>query len=125
MLKKAAEGHPVRVVNDQVLTPTFTGDLADSIVELIRTGAYGLYHVSAEGQCSWFEFARKIFELGDLAVDLKPVSSTEFASPVQRPSYSVLSKQKLASLGLGMPGWEQGLSRYLTARQARQPVASQ
>ncbi len=125
MLKKAGEGNPIRVVNDQVLTPTFTGDLAETIVELIATGAYGLYHVSAEGQCSWFEFARKIFELGNLTVDLSPVSSTEFASPVQRPEYSVLSKQKLVSLGLGMPGWEQGLSRYLAARRTRQPVTSQ
>lgn len=125
MLKKAGEGHPIRVVNDQELTPTFTGDLAETIVELIQTDAYGLYHVSAEGQCSWFEFARKIFELANLSVDLKPVSSTEFASPVQRPSYSVLSKQKLVSLGLGMPGWEQGLSRYLSVRRARHSVQSQ
>src|ERR1700674_5134647 len=63
MLKRAAEGAPIRVVNDQVLTPTFTGDLAEAVSRLIRTEAYGLYHVSAEGECSWYEFARKIFEL--------------------------------------------------------------
>jgi dTDP-4-dehydrorhamnose reductase len=77
-----------------------------------------LYHVTAEGQCSWYEFARKIFELENLAADLKPVSSREFASPVQRPAYSVLSKAKLRALGLSMPSWDDGLRRYLAARRA-------
>src|ERR1700682_915300 len=95
MLKKAGEGVPIRVVNDQVLTPTFTGDLAAAISRLIRSEAYGLYHFSADGQCSWYDFARKIFELANLKVDLKPVSTTELPSPVERPAYSVLSKQKL------------------------------
>ncbi len=118
MLKKASEGAPIRVVDDQVLTPTFTGHLAEAVSQLIRTEAYGLYHVSEEGQCSWYEFARKIFELEKLPVSLKPVSSREFASPVQRPAYSVLSKQKLRGLGLSMPSWDDGLSRYLSARRA-------
>src|SRR5580700_12349738 len=113
MLKKASEAAPVRVVNDQVLTPTFTPDLAESVSQLIKTEAYGLYHISAEGECSWHGFARKIFEMEKLAVDLKPVSSTEFSSPVQRPAYSVLSKQKLNKIGIKMPKWEDGLSRYL------------
>ncbi len=117
MLKKASEGAPIRVVDDQVLTPTFTGHLAEAVSQLIRTEAYGLYHVSEEGQCSWYEFARKIFELEKLPVNLKPVSSREFASPVQRPAYSVLSKQKLRGLGLSMPSWDDGLSRYLSARR--------
>ena len=117
MLKKAAEGQPIRVVNDQVLTPTFTGDLANAISQLTQTDAYGLYHISAEGQCSWYEFARKIFELENLAVDLRPVSTLEFPSPVQRPPYSVLSKQKLKTLGISMPPWEDGLARYLAARK--------
>jgi dTDP-4-dehydrorhamnose reductase len=118
MLKKASEGAPIRVVDDQVLTPTFTGHLAEAVSQLIRTQAYGLYHVTAEGQCSWYEFARKIFELENLAADLKPVSSREFASPVQRPAYSVLSKAKLRALGITMPPWDDGLRRYLAARRA-------
>jgi dTDP-4-dehydrorhamnose reductase len=117
MLKKASEGAPIRVVDDQVLTPTFTADLAEAVSQLIRTEAYGLYHVSEEGQCSWYEFAGKIFELEKLPVNLKPVSSREFASPVQRPAYSVLSKQKLRGIGLSMPSWDDGLSRYLSARR--------
>ena len=124
MLKKAGEGAPIHVVNDQVLTPTFTGDLAEAVSQIIRTDVYGLYHVTAEGQCSWYEFARKIFELEKLAVDLKPVSTAEFYSLVQRPAYSVLSKQKLNRLGLSMPRWDDGLARYLAARRSGTPQAT-
>ena len=119
MLKKTTENAPIRVVEDQVLTPTFTGDLAEAISRLIQTEHYGLYHISAEGQCSWYEFACKIFELESLSVDLKPVNTSEFASPVRRPAYSVLSKGKLKSLGLEMPYWQDGLRRYLAMRHAR------
>jgi dTDP-4-dehydrorhamnose reductase len=119
MLRKAADKNPIRVVDDQVLTPTFTGDLAHAISMLVRTKDYGLYHVSAEGQCSWYEFARKIFELEGLGVDLKPVSTAEFPSPVRRPAYSVLSKEKLRGIGIEMPSWEEGLGRYLAARKGK------
>ena len=119
MLKKASENTPIRVVQDQVLTPTFTADLAEAISRLIKTECYGLYHISAEGQCSWYEFAHKIFELEGLKIDLEAVNTREFASPVQRPAYSVLSKRKLNGLGIAMPTWQDGLSRYLGARAAR------
>jgi dTDP-4-dehydrorhamnose reductase len=124
MLKKASEAAPVRVVNDQVLTPTFTGDLAEAVSKLIRTESYGLYHVSAEGECSWYEFARKIFELEKLKVDLRSVSSTEFSSPVQRPAYSVLSKQKLSQIGIAMKTWQEGLASYLAARSNARKVVN-
>jgi dTDP-4-dehydrorhamnose reductase len=119
MLKKVTEDAPICVVNDQILTPTFTADLAEAVGRLVQSDAYGLYHMSAEGQCSWYEFARKIFELENLAVDLKPVSTREFPSPVQRPAYSVLNKQKLNGLGISMPQWEDGLARYLAARKSK------
>ena len=117
MLKKADENAPIRVVNDQVLTPTFTSDLATIVWRLVQTEAYGLYHASAEGQCSWYDFARKVFELEGLQVDVEAVSSEEFPSSVQRPSYSVLSKQKLHKLGITIPSWDDGLRRYLLARR--------
>lgn len=119
MLKKGKEGSPIRVVSDQILTPTFTGDLAAVVNQLLQTDAYGLYHVSAEGQCSWYEFARAIFELENMKVDLSPVSTQEFPSPVRRPPYSVLSKEKLRGLGLSMPEWRDGLARYLQARKRK------
>ena len=124
MLKKASEAAPVRVVNDQVLTPTFTGDLAEAVGKLIRTQAYGLYHISAEGECSWYEFTRKIFEIEKLKVDLRPVSSTEFSSPVRRPAYSVLSKQKLNQLGIAMKTWQEALASYLAARSNARKVVN-
>jgi len=124
MLKKATEHQPIRVVKDQLLTPTFTGDLAGTISRLVQRNEYGLYHITAEGECSWYEFAKKIFELEKLRVDLSPVSSKDFPSPVQRPGYSVLSKQKLNGLGLEMPGWEEGLRRYLAVRRTKETVVS-
>ena len=123
-LEIGAEAAPVRVVNDQVLTPTFTGDLAEAVSTLIRTEAYGLYHVSAEAECSWYEFTRKIFEFAKLKVDLRPVSSAEFSSPVQRPAYSVLSKQKLRQLGIPMRKWQEGLASYLAARSNARKVVN-
>ena len=116
MLKKAAAGEPIRVVKDQVLTPTYTRDLAGAVVSLIRSGRYGLYHATNEGECSWFDFARTIFELEKVSAQLSSVSTMEFSSPVKRPSYSVLSKQKLAGIGHRMPSWQDGLARYLRER---------
>src|SRR5207302_5407251 len=124
MLKKAGEGAPIRVVNDQVLTPTFTGDLAKAVSQLIQTEAYGLYNVSAEGQCWWYEFARAIFELEGLKVNLVSVSTNEYPSSVQRPVYSVLSKAKLKRLGINMAGWEEGLGRYVIARNRKTNVSA-
>lgn len=128
MLKKAAEGVAVRVVNDQTATPTFTGDLAEVVAKMIspditgRDSVSGIYHVTHEGQCTWYEFARAILERENLHPDLQAVSTPEIFSSVQRPPYSVLSKRKLNSLGLSMPPWDEGLGRYLAARHARTPA---
>jgi dTDP-4-dehydrorhamnose reductase len=119
MLRKAAEKNPIRVVDDQVLTLLSRETWGMPSVCFVRTDNYGIYHVSAEGQCSWYEFARKIFELKGLRVDLKPVSTAEFPSPVRRPAYSVLSKKRLRSIGIEMPSWEEGLGQYLTARKSK------
>jgi len=129
MLKKTADKAPIRVVYDQVLTPTFTADLAEAIRQLINTENYGLYHISAEGQCSWYEFARRIFEIEAIQADLTPVSTAQFSSTVKRPAYSVLAKRKLQSLGIQMPYWEDGLRRYLALRRGQKgtdsPIYSQ
>jgi dTDP-4-dehydrorhamnose reductase len=124
MLKKAAAGSPIRVVNDQVLTPTYTADLAAAVVKLIPTGRFGLYHISNEGDCSWFKFAQTIFEIEKQVVDLAPLSTDQLHSLVKRPAYSVLSKRRLNDTGIQMPPWEDALARYLTARGANQAVAS-
>jgi len=123
MLKKAMAGEAIRVVDDQVLTPTYTADLAVATRRLILTGNYGLYHISSEGQCSWYEFARYIFESAGLEAKLSPVKSSEFASPVKRPANSVLSKAKLRALGVPIPPWKDALSRYLKERSRRNAIA--
>ncbi len=116
MLKKALAGDAIRVVDDQVLTPTYTGDLAKAVRDLILTESFGLYHLSSEGECSWYDFTRHIFECAGIQAQLSPVKSSTFASPVNRPSYSVLSKAKVRALGVSMPSWKDALPRYLEER---------
>jgi dTDP-4-dehydrorhamnose reductase len=124
MLKKAMAGDAIRVVDDQVLTPTYTADLAKATRQLILTGKYGLYHISSEGQCSWYEFARYIFERASLDAKLSLVNSSEFASPVKRPANSVLSKAKLRTLGISIPSWKDALPRYLEERSRKNAPAA-
>jgi dTDP-4-dehydrorhamnose reductase len=122
MVKKAMAGDAIRVVDDQVLTPTYTADLAEATRKLILTGNYGLYHISSEGQCSWYEFTRHILDSAGLDAKLSPVKSSEFASPVKRPANSVLSKAKLRALGVSIPSWRDALPRYLQERSKKSPA---
>jgi len=117
MLKKAGDGVQIRVVDDQVLSPTYTLDLAERLCGLLTTEAYGLYHLSSEGQCSWHEFASKIFELAGVTAELSPCKTADFPSPVRRPTTSSMDKTKFNHLGIGtMPLWTDSLARYLAAR---------
>lgn len=114
MLKLAKERDEVRVVDDEVLTPTFTGDIAQQIVELSKASQYGLYHITAQGSCSWHAFAAKIFELSGSKIKLRVADPGEFAAKVARPKYSVLDNNNLKSLKIDiMPHWEDGLRKYL------------
>jgi dTDP-4-dehydrorhamnose reductase len=114
MLRLAQEGRPIQVVEDQFCTPSYAPDVARASEVLIRTGADGIYHVTNSGCCSWYEFARQLFELRGLKPNLTPVSSRVFESIANRPNYSVLSGQKLASLSLiSMLDWRDALATYL------------
>lgn len=114
MIRLAKEGKPIRVVTDQVLTPTYTKDLAQKIKELLQTEAYGVYHITNSGQCSWYEFAAKIFELVGLKPDFGPTTSAEFGAKAKRPAYSVLAHQKLIRLGMNnLRPWTEALAAYL------------
>ncbi len=124
MIKKAMAGDTIRVVDDQVLTPTYTVDLAEATRKLILTGNYGLYHITSEGQCSWYEFAKHIFECAGIEAKLLPVKSAEFASPVKRPANSVLSKSKLRALGVSIPHWKDALPKYLQGRVQKNALPS-
>jgi len=117
MLRLAAQGKTIRVVADQTVTPTSTAELARKVAQLIGTEAFGLYHVTNNGSCTWFEFAQAIFELSGVKADLQPTTSAAFGAPARRPAYSVMRHQKLESLGLDdMPLWKESLRRYLAAR---------
>jgi dTDP-4-dehydrorhamnose reductase len=114
MLKLAREHGEVRVVHDEIVSPTSTDELARQIVVLSRSSDYGLYHATAEGSCSWYEFAREIFQLTGARVDLRIASPNEFPSKVPRPRYSVLENRALKAAGLNrFRQWQEGLRDYL------------
>ena len=117
MLRLGRECPELKIVADQRCTPTSTADLAAALVSLIETDTFGTYHATNDGDCSWFEFAREIFRLTDLTVNVIPNTAIEYGAKARRPDYSVLDSTKLASvLGRPMPSWRDALSRYLALR---------
>lgn len=115
-----AGGGPLRGVDDVVVSPTATADLAAGILAMLRAdAATGIYHLVNEGRASWFDFARAIIELADLDVPVEPTPASTYPSPVRRPPFSVLDAAKAASLIGPLPHWRQGLARYLERRSAR------
>jgi dTDP-4-dehydrorhamnose reductase len=117
MLRMASEGKTIKVVSDQVCTPTYTSDLAERIAALIETGTYGTYHITSAGQCTWHDFATEIFRLAGVSADLQPISSAEFGAPARRPPYSVLDHAGLRGLGIDrMRPWQEALAEYVTVK---------
>ena len=100
MLKLAKERGEVRVVDSEVVTPTSTAELGRQMVAISRSDSYGLYHATAEGSCSWHEFAREIFALTGTKVNLQVAGPNEFPAKVARPKYSVLENRGLKSHNL-------------------------
>jgi dTDP-4-dehydrorhamnose reductase len=90
MLRLAEKMDQIKVVSDQIGSPTYTVDLAEAINLLIKTPAYGIYHVTNSEHCSWYEYAQLIFQMRGVEVELVPVTTEEFGSPAPRPLYSVL-----------------------------------
>ncbi len=118
MLRLVRQGGPVRVVDDQTCTPTFTVDLADAVVRLLACGAAGLVHVTSSGSCTWCEFARAIFSLAGARVEVVPITSAALARPAARPTWSVLGSSRLAALGLPpLRPWQEALADYLERRR--------
>ena len=117
MLHLAATRPEVKVVTDEVSTPTWTLSLAQQIRLLAEKGEPGLYHATCQGACSWFEFAQAIFEETGTKVTLSPTTSAAFQSPVRRPAYSVLENKHAQDQGLDiMPPWREALKDYLAIR---------
>ena len=117
MLRLASERESLSVVNDQIGTPTNAIDLAEVLIKIIITTKnkptnynFGIYNFSNEGQCSWYDFAKKIFEFNNIKIDLKPILTTEFPTPAKRPKFSVLDKFKIkTAFDIQIKTWEESL----------------
>jgi len=114
MLRLSKERDEIRVVDDEVLTPTSTADVAKQLVAMTRLDEYGLYHATAQGSCSWHRFAAEIFDLSGAKVRLLVARSDEFPKKVPRPKYSVLENAALKAASLDiMKDWQDGLKEYM------------
>jgi dTDP-4-dehydrorhamnose reductase len=114
MLALGSDQGEVVVVRDQVGCPTYTAHLADALVRLIDSKAYGIHHIAAGGECSWYEFAQEIFRQAGVECHVMSMTSDELNRPAPRPPYSVLSTERRQAIYL--PTWQEGLSSYLTER---------
>jgi len=124
IIRLAKEREDLGVIDDQVGTPTYTFDLAQAILSLAGSDAYGVYHYSNEGQCSWYGFAQEIVRLAEQAGEalkietLRPIATEEYPLPATRPAYSVFSKGKFkAATGNDVPHWQTSLTRYMELRR--------
>lgn len=115
MLKLSEENSTLRVVADQIGTPTYTVDLARAIFTLLTTDAYGTYHGTCQGQCSWYEFACEIFRQTGKQIEVLPVTTSEFPRPAKRPAHSVLDNYMLhMTVGDSIRDWKTALEDYIT-----------
>ncbi|OIP64325.1 MAG: dTDP-4-dehydrorhamnose reductase [Nitrospirae bacterium CG_4_9_14_3_um_filter_53_35] len=117
ILRQAEVKSSLKVVHDQVGSPTYVPDLSRAILKLLSAGAAGIVHVGNSGSCSWFKFAGKILEYsGKRGVSVEPITSSELNRPARRPAHSVLSCERYFKItGERMPNWETGLKAYLKA----------
>jgi dTDP-4-dehydrorhamnose reductase len=113
MLRLGGAGKPLRVVANQRCTPSATADVAEAVVPLVQSERYGLYHVTNDGSCTWYEFACAIFAAAGIKSDVTPVTAREYGAAARRPAYSVLA----SNVPLLRP-WQEALAAYLSARKA-------
>ena len=105
----------VKVVNDQHRSPTYAPHLAEAIVRLIETKAYGVYHLAGRGQTTWFDLTRRLYQLFGVQTAVEPCTTDEFPRPAKRPAYSVLTTNREPEILL--PSWEVGLEQFAKAMQ--------
>ncbi|MBQ3433640.1 MAG: dTDP-4-dehydrorhamnose reductase [Selenomonadaceae bacterium] len=114
MLRLAETKDKLRVVNDQIGSPTYTVDLARLLADMAGTEKFGTYHASNEGFCSWADFAKEIFEQAGLSVEVEGIPTTEYPTPARRPFNSRLSKKSLDEASFErLPTWQDAVKRFL------------
>lgn len=124
MIRLAREGKPIRVVTDQVLTPTSTRDASEKIWEVLGQGPHGLYHCTNSGECSWYDFTMEIFRQMELTPSLSPQSTVQAGAKAPRPQYSVLDNKGLRDAGFDdLRPWQEALNMYLVEKHAASSLA--
>lgn len=117
-LKNKEEGKPLRVVDDQIGSPTWTVSVCRQVLKVMDSGEYGVFHCTSEGSCSWFDFAREIIRASGIGVSVEPCTTEEFPRPAPRPANSVLENKRLKDLGLNiMPEWKDAFRQFLAAEK--------
>jgi dTDP-4-dehydrorhamnose reductase len=122
MLALADEQPEVVVVSDQVGCPTYTGHLAEALCELVQGWEFGIHHIAAAGQCSWYDFAQEIFDQAELDTAVLSATTDMLARPAPRPAFSILRSERRDPIVL--PHWREGLAAYLAQRQATPPAGA-
>ncbi|WP_036514655.1 dTDP-4-dehydrorhamnose reductase [Nitrincola nitratireducens] len=126
MLRLGSERDQLNIIFDQIGSPTYAGDLADAMLSLISQHHQGLYshegceffHYSNEGVCSWYDFAKAIFELSDISCDAQPIETKDYPTPAKRPHFSLLNKAKIRqTLNVKVPYWKDSLALCLANLQ--------
>lgn len=121
MLRLATERNTLSVVNDQTGTPTNANDLAEVLIKIVNHAInnpdkpeFGIYNFSNEGQCTWYDFAKKIFEVYKITIDLQPIGTAQYPTPARRPVYSVMDKEKIQNVfNLTIPLWTNSLKKVM------------
>jgi len=117
VINMAAKEKEIKIVDDQIVTPTSTMDVSMKLFELIEKGKYGIYHMTNTGSCSWYEFTREIFGLMGITTKLLPTTTGEFGAKAKRPGYSVLDNLNLRNAGLSdLRDWKEALADYIRGR---------
>jgi dTDP-4-dehydrorhamnose reductase len=115
ILQAARDKKQLRVVTDEVGSPTFTSELAVSIIALIETQAYGTYHLTNSGECSRYDWAEEVLRLAGVDVPIEPITQAEYGSPVRKPKRSTLANHRAAALGITLRPWRDALQEHMRA----------
>ena len=123
MLRLGKDHGEVLVVRDQIGSPTYTWHLAYGLTRLIDSDAYGVHHMAASGSCSWYEFAKLIFEKAELEVTTLSASTEDFGRKAPRPAYSVM--ESAAENAIVLPSWQDGLTAFLAQKAATSEIEAE